>query len=86
MAGAGLDLVDAFDGAEIDGVDGETVEGVGGKGYDVAAAEAGDDVVDESGLGLVGMDAKGFGRQNLAPVSGGAHPPDYGAKSSIGWT
>jgi hypothetical protein len=31
VAGAGLDLVDAVDGAEIDGVDGEAVEGVGGR-------------------------------------------------------
>ena len=63
MAGASLDLVDAFDGAEIDGVDGEAVEGVGGERDDVAAVEAGGDVVDECGLGLVGMDAEGFGRQ-----------------------
>jgi hypothetical protein len=41
----------------------------------VAAVEAGDDIVDKLGLGLVGMDAKGFGRQNLAPVGGGAPPP-----------
>jgi hypothetical protein len=34
----------------------------------VTAVEAGDDVVDERGLGLVGMNAEGFGRQNLAPV------------------
>jgi hypothetical protein len=34
----------------------------------VAAVEAGDDIVDECGLGLVGMNAEGFGRQNLAPV------------------
>jgi len=74
VAGAGLELVDAFDGAEIDRVDSEAVEGVGGKGDDVTAVEAGDDVVDECGLGLVGMDTKGFGRQNLAPVGGGATP------------
>ena len=30
VAGASFELVDAFDGAEIDGVDGEAVEGVGG--------------------------------------------------------
>ena len=68
VAGAGFDLVDAVDGAEIDGVDGEAVEGVGGEGDDVAAVEAGDDVVDERGLGFVGMDAESFGRQNLAPM------------------
>ena len=70
VAGAGFDLVDAVDGAEIDGIDGEAVEGVGGQRDDVAAVEAGDDVVDERGLGLVGMNAEGFGRQNLAPVAG----------------
>ena len=63
VAGSGFDLVDAFDGAEIDGIDGEPVEGVGGKGDDVAAVEAGDDIVDECGFGLVGMNAEGFGRQ-----------------------
>ena len=41
VAGAGFDLVDAIDGAEIDGVDGEAVEGVGGQRDDVAAVEAG---------------------------------------------
>jgi hypothetical protein len=40
----------------------------------VATVEAGDDIVDELGLGLVGMDAEGFGGQNLAPV-GGVPPP-----------
>jgi hypothetical protein len=78
VAGAGLEFVDAFDGAEIDGVDGEAVEGVRGKGDDVAAVEAGDDVVDERWLWFVGMDTKCFGGQNLAPVllnMGGAPPP-----------
>src|SRR5216683_2601736 len=63
MAGAGFDLVDAVDGLEIDRVDGETVEGVGGQGYDVAAVEAVDDLPDQFGFRLVGMDAEGFGRQ-----------------------
>src|SRR5216683_1430493 len=69
MAGAGLELVDALDGPEIDRVDGEAVERVRGKGDDMAAVEAGGDVTDQRGLGLVGMDTKGFGRQNLAPVA-----------------
>ena len=64
MAGAGFELVDAVDGAEIDGIDGEAIEGVGWEGDDVAAVEAGDDLVDERGFGFVGMDAEGFGRQN----------------------
>jgi hypothetical protein len=63
MAGASFNFVDAFDCPEIDGIDGETVEGVRGKGDDVATVEAGDDIVDERGLGLVGMDTEGFGRQ-----------------------
>ena len=70
VAGAGLELVDAVDGLEIDGIDGEAVEGVGGEGDDVSAVEAGDDLVDKLGFGLVGMDAECFGRQNLAPVAG----------------
>jgi hypothetical protein len=73
VAGAGFDFVDAFDGAEIDGIDSEAVEGVGGEGDDLAAAEAGDDVVDERGLGLVGMDTKGFGRQ-CGLLLAGRHP------------
>jgi len=63
MAGAGFDLVDAVDRLEIDRVDGETIEGVGGQGYNVAAVEAVDDLPDQFGFGLVGMDAEGFGRQ-----------------------
>ena len=63
MAGAGFEFVDTVDGAEIDGVDGKTVEGVGGEGHDVAAVETGDDLIDELGLGLVGMDTKDFSRQ-----------------------
>jgi hypothetical protein len=67
VAGAGFELVDALDGAEIDGVDGETVEGVGGESDDVAAVEAGGDVLDERGLGFVGMDAERFCSQVLTP-------------------
>jgi hypothetical protein len=48
----------------------------------VAAVEAGDDVVDERGLGLVGMDAEGFGGQ-CGLLSVGVPPPGYRAKSSI---
>jgi len=70
VAGAGFEFVDAVDGAEIDGVDGEAVEGIGGEGHDVAAIETGDDLIDELGLGLVGMNAEDFSRQNLAPVPG----------------
>ena len=65
MAGAGFEVVDAIDGLEIDGVDGEAVEGVGGESDDVAGVEAGDDVVDKSWFGLVGMNAECFGRQIL---------------------
>ena len=65
VAGAGFDLVDAVDGAEIDGVDGEAVEGVGGQRDDVAGGEAFDDVGDEVGFGFVGMDAEDLGRQSF---------------------
>ena len=61
VAGAGFELVDAVDGAEIYGVDGEAVEGVGGERGDVAGVEAVDDAVDQVWLGLVGMDAEDFG-------------------------
>jgi len=54
VAGAGFDLVDAFDGAEIDGVDGEAVEGVGGQGGDGALGERGDDLGDAIGFGFLG--------------------------------
>jgi hypothetical protein len=63
MTGAGLDVVDAVDGVEIDGIDGQAVEGVGRQGDNVAGVQAVDDDVDEFGFGLVGMDVKGFGRQ-----------------------
>ena len=82
VTGASFNFVDAFDGAEIDRVDGEAVEGVGGKGDDVTAVEAVDDVVDERGLGFVGMDAEGFGRQCVL-LSVGVPPPGNRAKSSI---
>jgi hypothetical protein len=73
VAGASFNFVDAFDGPEINRIDGEAVEGVGGKGDDLATAEASDNVVDERGLGLVGMDTEGFGRQcGLLLV--GCHP------------
>ena len=86
VAGAGFELVDAVDGAEIDGVDGEAVEGVGGESDDVAAVEAVGDVVDERWLGLVGMDAEGFGRQILAPVPGWGYPlPTYLRKVFNRW-
>jgi hypothetical protein len=65
VAGTLLDLVDAVDGAEIDGVDGEPVEGVSGKSDDLAGIEGGGDTLDERGLGLVGMDAEDFGRQDV---------------------
>jgi hypothetical protein len=64
VAGAGFELVDAVDGGEIDRVDGEAVEGVGGQGDDVAAVEAVGYIANERWLGIVGMDADGFGRQN----------------------
>ena len=64
MAGAGFDLVDAVDGAEIDGVDGEAVEGVGGESDDVARVEAIDDGGDVGGFGFVGVDAENLSRQS----------------------
>ena len=82
MAGASFELVDAFDGAKIDGVDGEAVEGVGGERDHVAAVEAGGDVVNERGLGLVGMDTEGLGRQNSGSCWGGT-PYFFCVKSSI---
>jgi len=63
VAGAALDVVDAVDGVKIDGVDGETVEGIGGECDDVALVEAGNDLIDESRFGLVGMDPENLGRQ-----------------------
>ncbi len=75
MAGAGFDVVDAVDGAEIDGVDGEAVEGVGGEGDDVAGVEAVDDAADVLGFGLVGVDTEDLGRQILTPVGAvGGYP------------
>jgi hypothetical protein len=58
MAGAGFEVVDAVDGAEIYGVDGETVEGVGGKRDDLAGFECVYDTQDEVWFGLLGMNAK----------------------------
>ena len=63
MAGAGLEVVDAVDGAEVDGVDGEAVEGVGREGDEFSGLEAADDLVDEGWFGLVGVDSEGFGGQ-----------------------
>jgi hypothetical protein len=68
VAGAGFEIVDALDGAEIDGVYGEAVEGARRQRDDVAAVEAGDDLVDELGFGFVGVNEEGFSRQSLAPV------------------
>ena len=65
MTCAGLDLVDAIDGLKINRVYGQAVEGVSRQSDDVAAVEAGDDLVDERGFGFVGMDTKGFCRQVL---------------------
>src|ERR1017187_9144740 len=63
VAGAGLDLVDAVDGAQVDGVDGEAVEGVGGQGGDVACGERLDDPGDAVWFGLGGMDGENLCRQ-----------------------
>jgi len=68
VAGARFEIVDTLDGAEIDGVDGETIEGARGQRDYVAAVEAADDLIDELGLGFVGMDEESFSRQYLAPV------------------
>ena len=58
MAGAGFEVVDAVDGAEIYGVDGETVEGVGGQRDDLAGFECVDDTQHEVRLWLLRMNAK----------------------------
>jgi len=79
VAGAGLDLVDAIDGAEIDGVDCESVEGVGGESDDITAVEAVGDVGDERRLGFVGMDSESFCGQVLTPRGRGT--PDLFAQS-----
>jgi hypothetical protein len=83
VAGAGFELVDAFDGAEIDGVDGQAVEGVGGERDDVAAVKAGCDVVNERRLRLVGMNTESFGRQNSGSYEGWGTPVLSCVKSSI---
>lgn len=67
VAGAGFELVDAVDGAEIDRIDGEPVEGVRGQSDNVAVVKTGGNIVDERGLWLVGMDTESFCRQNSAP-------------------
>jgi hypothetical protein len=64
VAGTGFQFVDAVDCAKIDRVDGEAVEGVGGERDDVATIETVGYVANERGLGLVGMDTEGFGRQS----------------------
>ena len=74
VTSTGFELVDAVDGAEIDGVDGETVEGVGGEGDDVAVVEAGDDVPDERGFGLV-RDECGEFRPSITDSSSGRGAP-----------
>ena len=54
VAGAGLELVDAVDGAQVDGIDGQAVEGVGGQRDDVAGGERADDRAISSGSGSSG--------------------------------
>ena len=63
VAGAGFEVVDAVDGAEVYGVDGEAVERVGGERGDFAFLQAVDDVADEVGFGFVGVDAEHFSDQ-----------------------
>jgi len=70
VAGAGFELVDAIDGAEIDGVDGKAIEGVRGQCDNIAVVEAGGDVADERWLWLVGMDTESFCRQNSGSWGG----------------
>jgi hypothetical protein len=74
VAGAGFELVDAIDGAEIDRIDGEAVEGVGGESDDVAGVETVGDVFDERWLRLVGMDTESFGGQCDSCWMGGPTP------------
>ena len=65
MAGAVFEVVDAVYGAEVYGVYGEAVEGIGGQGDDFAGVEAFGYVVDEGGLGFVGVDAEKFCGQGV---------------------
>ena len=58
MAGAVFEVVDAVNGAEVYGVDCKAVEGVGGQRDDFAGIETFGYMVDEGGLGFVGIDAK----------------------------
>jgi len=69
VAGAVFEVVDAVDGAEIYGIDGEAVEGVGGQGDDLTGVEALGYVVDEGGLGFVGIDAEKFCGQGVCSPS-----------------
>jgi hypothetical protein len=63
VAGAGFEVIDALNGAEIDGVDCEAVEGTRGKRDYVATVEAADNLINELGLWFVGMDEENFSRQ-----------------------
>lgn len=58
VAGAGFDVVDTVDGAQVYGVDGEAVEGVGGESDDVALIERLGDPGDVFWFRLVRMNAK----------------------------
>jgi hypothetical protein len=60
VAGAGLELVDVLDGAEVDGIDGEAIEGVGGQCDDLAAPQAFGHLLDKKRLRLIRMNAKEF--------------------------
>jgi len=67
VTGAGFQLVDVLDGAEIDGVDGEAIEGVGGERNDVAALQRLDDLGYQVGLRFVRMNTKDFSDQTIFP-------------------
>jgi hypothetical protein len=68
VPGAGLDLVDTIDCAEIYRVDGEAVEGVGGQGGYIAGGETFDHISDERGFRFVRVNAECLGRQKSSPA------------------
>ena len=68
VAGAGFEVVDAIDGAEIYGIDGEAVEGVSRQGGHFAGVEAINDAGDQCVFGFVGVDAKKFCVQDACPT------------------
>jgi len=83
VAGTGLDLVDAVDGAQVDGIDGQAVEGVGGQGGDMACGERADDPGDQFRFGFVRVDAEYLGRQLILLCVGLELGCDGGQRKNI---